>query len=269
VQSFLVGVMEIAVHLATSFAASLSRVYDAALEIIGVRGIRTTASGITDSVAARQSAEVPGTRDSESSAGCQPSSHTRPGPSTCRSDGLGMIIMPKSRHSTLDIHVSSRVQKIGLIGIFHESLEVIVFSLELLTYIKQLPAFVFPQVALHVFALKSPHFNSQALKPVVGLELKLPLHAKLLFQTIDGFRILVLHCLGLFISLNLSLEAFYLSVPRFELTENSIQVDVFQDLKIFHFVLELIHSLAFRVLVLLKASFLVVQIFKLALELLN
>lgn len=70
----------------------------------------------------------------------------------------------------------------SLIRVPHERLEVIVLSFEVFADVEELPALVLPQITLHVFALKSPHLDPQALEPVVGLELQLSLVAQLLLE---------------------------------------------------------------------------------------
>ena len=77
----------------------------------------------------------------------------------------------------------------------------------------------------------------------------------------------MLEPISLFRPLNACLEALYLAVSSFELAEDSIEVDVLQNLEILHFVLKLVHPLALGVLVLLKAGLLVIEVLQLALQL--
>ena len=60
-----------------------------------------------------------------------------------------------------------------------------------------------------------------------------------------------------------------LAISGLELAQDSIQVNVLQDLEVFHLVLQFIDPLALRVLVLLESGLLVVQVLQLPLQFLD
>lgn len=72
-----------------------------------------------------------------------------------------------------------------MIRVFYKPLKVIVLPLELLAYVKELSAFVLPEVTLHILPLQGPHLNAQTLQSVIGLQLEFPFHTELGLQRLD------------------------------------------------------------------------------------
>jgi len=64
-------------------------------------------------------------------------------------------------------------------------------------------------------------------------------------------------------------EDLNLLVASLELCEDAVEVNVLEDFQVLHLVLQLVNSLALRVLVLLQPSLFVVQVLQLPLQLLN